>query len=108
MAGKDAEEGEAAGSGAQEAEAEPRCSGNCRSASRVGGARLCALLEDPAAANLAVGEGYRADIKESVGPLDSLEPDSGSDSEMPELVEFVDTGGPLQVNELPDEVAAVA
>jgi hypothetical protein len=53
-------------------------------------------------------EGFRANIKESVGPLDSLEPDSGSDSEMPELVEFVDTGGPLQVNELPDEVTAVA
>ena len=108
VAEQDAEEGEAAGSGAQETEAEPRCSGNYRPANRAGGARLFAYLENLAAANLAIGEGYRADIKESAGPLETVQPDSDSDSEMPELVEVTDDGGPLQVDELPDEVAAVA
>ena len=103
-----AEVGEAAVSGAQETEAEPRCSGNYRTANRAGGARLCAYLEDPVAANLAIGEGYRANTEESVGPLDTVEPDSELDSAMPEPVEVIDDGGLLQVDELPDEVPAVA
>ena len=108
VAEEDAEVGEAAGSGAQETEAEPRCSGNYRPANRAGGARLCAYLKYPVAVNLSIGEVYRTDIKESVGPLGTLEPDSDSDSLMPELVEVIDDGGPLQVDELPDKVAAAA